>query len=244
MDGDLTRITTPNGRWLDLTYDTSHRITKAKDNIGREIIYAYDASGRLQQVTELNLGTTKYTYDTSNRMLTVEDPRGIVYVTNQYDASGRVMKQTMADDTPGNSTDNPTHQYSYVTDGSGKITQSDYTDPRGFVPELHLIRAAIVATITYGFGTAEQATMTYERQAGTNVLASVLDPRGRRTGYVYDPSGNILSVTQLQGTSDAITTTFEYEPLFNNMTRVTDPLGRQLVLYLYCPGRSDQSYGW
>ena len=54
-----------------------------------------------QQVTELNLGTTKYTYDTSNRMLTVEDPRGIVYVTNQYDANGRVIKQTMADDTPG-----------------------------------------------------------------------------------------------------------------------------------------------
>jgi RHS repeat-associated protein len=74
--------------------------------------------------------------------------------------------------------------------------------------------------------------MTYERQAGTNVLASVLDPRGRRTGYVYDPSGNILSVTQLQGTADAITTTYEYEPQFNNMTRVTDALGRKLV-YTY-----------
>ena len=232
VDGDLTKITSPNGRWLEFTYDTSHRITKAKDNIGREINYAYDASGRLQTVTELNAQTTTYTYDTSNRMLTVQDPRGIVYVTNQYDANGRIMKQTMADDTPANSTDNPTHQYSYVTDGSGKITQSDYTDPRGFVKRTTFNSAGFVATVTYGLGTPEQATMTYERQAGTNVLASVLDPRGRRTAYVYDPSGNILSVTQLQGTSDAITTTYEYEPLFNNMTKVTDALGRKLI-YTY-----------
>jgi YD repeat-containing protein len=53
VDGDLTRIATPNGRSLDFTYDTSHHITKAKDNIGREILYAY-TSGRLTQVTELN----------------------------------------------------------------------------------------------------------------------------------------------------------------------------------------------
>ena len=225
-DGDLTRITTPNGRWLEFTYDTSHRITKAKDNIGREIVYAY-TSGRLSQVTELNLGTTKYTYDTSNRMLTVEDPRGIVYVTNQYDTSGRVIKQTMADDTPANPNDNPTHQYSYLTDGSGKIIQSDYTDPRGFVRRTTFNSSGYVATATYALGTAEQATITYERQAVTNMLASVTDARGRRTAYVYDTSGNILSVTQLDGTADAITTTFEYEPQFNNLTRITDPLGRR-----------------
>jgi RHS repeat-associated protein len=227
-EGDLTRITTPNGRWLEFTYDTSHRITKAKDNIAREINYGYDTGGRLSQVTELNLGTTKYTYDTSNRMLTVEDPRGIVYVTNQYDANSRVIKQTMADDTPGDPNDNPTHQYSYVLDGSGKVTQSDYTDQRGIVRRTTFNASGYVTAVTYGLGTPEQATITYERQAGTNMLASVTDARGRRTTYVYDTTGNMLSVTQLQGTADAITTTFEYEPQFNNMTRITDPLGRRL----------------
>ena len=231
-DGDLTKITTPNGRFLEFTYDTSHRITKAKDHIGREILYAYDAGGRLQQVTELNLGTTKYTYDTSNRMLTVEDPRGIVYVTNQYDANGRVQKQTMADDTPADATDNPTHQYAYVTNAGGKIIQSDYTDPRGIVRRTTFNDSGFVTAVTYAQGTAQQATITYERQPNTNLLASTLDPRGRRTGYVYDPSGNILSITRLQGTPDAITITFEYEPQFNNLTRVVDALGRR-VTYTY-----------
>lgn len=232
VDGDLTRITTANGRWIEFTYDTSHRITKAKDNIGREILYAYDAPGRLQQVTELNLGTTKYTYDTSNRMLTVEDPRGIVYVTNQYDANGRVIKQTMADDTPGNPNDNPTHQYAYVTNGANQVIQTDYTDPRGIVRRTTFNDSGLVTAVTYAQGTAEQATITYERQAGTNLLASTLDPRGRRTGYTYDTSGNILSITRLQGTPDAITITFEYEPQFNNLTRVVDPLGRRMT-YTY-----------
>ncbi|HZN06928.1 MAG TPA: RHS repeat-associated core domain-containing protein [Pyrinomonadaceae bacterium] len=228
-DGDLTKITTPNGRFLELTYDTSHRITKAKDNIGREILYAYDASGRLQQVTELNLGTTKYTSDTSNRMLSVEDPRGVVYVINQYDANGRVIKQTLPDDTPANPNDNPTHQYSYVTNGAGKIIQTDYTDPRGVVRRTTLNDDGFVTAVTYAQGTTEQATITYERQAGSNLLAATVDPRGRRTAYVYDTSGNIISITRLQGTADAITTTYEYEPLFNNLTRVIDPLGRRLT---------------
>ena len=231
-NGNLTRITSPNGRWIELTYDGSSRITKAKDNIGREILYAYDPSGRLSQVTELNLGTTKYTYDTSNRMLTVEDPRGVVYVTNEYDANSRVIKQTMADDTPGTTTDNPTHLYAYTTNAGGKVIQTDYTDPRGIVRRTTFNDEGFVTAVTYAQGTAEQATITYERQPGTNLLASTLDPRGRRTGYVYDTQGNILSITQLQGTPDAITTTFEYEPQFNNITRVTDPLGRRLT-YTY-----------
>ncbi|HEX6047588.1 MAG TPA: kelch repeat-containing protein, partial [Pyrinomonadaceae bacterium] len=232
VDGDLTKITSPNGRWLEFTYDGIHRITKAKDNIGREILYAYDPSGRLSQVTELNLGTTKYTYDTSNRMLTVEDPRGVVYVTNQYDTSGRVIKQTLADDTPADPNDNPTHQYAYTTNGAGKIIQSDYTDPRGVVRRTTFNDEGFVTAVTYALGTSEQATLTYERQPGTNLLASTLDPRGRRTAYVYDTQGNVLSITQLQGTADAITTSFEYEPLFNNLTRVTDPLGRRIT-YTY-----------
>ena len=227
-NSELTRITTPNGRYLDFTYDTSSRITKAKDNIGREILYAYDPSGRMSQVTDLNGGTTKYTYDTSNRMLTVEDRRGIVYVTNEYDTAGRIIKQTMADDTPANPNDNPIHQYAYVTDGSGRITQTDYTDPNGKVQRTTFNAEGYVATTTYGFGSPEQATLTYERQPGTNMLASVTDPRGRKTAYVYDTQGNILSITRLHGTPDAITTRYEYEPQFNNMTTVVDPLGRRI----------------
>jgi YD repeat-containing protein len=51
-DADLTRITSPNGRWIEMTYDTSHRVTQAKDNGGRTVGHTYDTSGRLWKVTD------------------------------------------------------------------------------------------------------------------------------------------------------------------------------------------------
>ena len=228
-DGNLTRITSPNGRWIDLTY-TSSRITKAKDNTGREVNYTYDASGRLMQVTGANGGLTKYTYDASHRMLTVEDARGIVYLTNEYDANGRVFKQTMADDTPGTTTDNPTYQFAYTTDANGKITQVDVTDQRGIVQRMTFNASGYVATKISALGRPEQQTITYQRQSGTNLVDTMIDGLGRKTRNVYDPSGNMLSETILADTSEAITWQYTYEPLFNQVTSIKDPLSRVITI--------------
>jgi YD repeat-containing protein len=122
---DLTLITSPNGRTIALTYDTSHRVIEARDNSGRTVGYTYDASGRLWKVTDPAGGVTEYTYDSSHRMLTLKDARGIVFLTNHYDANGRVDLQTLADTT--------TYAFAYTLDGAGKVTQTDVTDPRGIV---------------------------------------------------------------------------------------------------------------
>jgi YD repeat-containing protein len=88
--GQITRLTSPNGRWIAFTYDGSNRVTQATDNIGRTVGYQYDASGRLWKVTDPVGGVTTYTYDASNRMTTITDARHITYLTNQYDANDRV----------------------------------------------------------------------------------------------------------------------------------------------------------
>jgi YD repeat-containing protein len=95
--GRIVRVDSPHGRWIAFTYDTSDRITEAQDNLGRSVQYTYDGSGRLATVTDVASGVTSYTYDTSHRMLTITDPRGITYLTNQYDSGGRVVLQTQAD---------------------------------------------------------------------------------------------------------------------------------------------------
>jgi uncharacterized protein RhaS with RHS repeats len=46
-NGNITQVTSPNGRWLKFTYDASNRVTQAQDNSGRTVTYTYDASGRL-----------------------------------------------------------------------------------------------------------------------------------------------------------------------------------------------------
>jgi YD repeat-containing protein len=64
--GNMTRIVSQNGRWLEFTYDASNRITQARDNFGRTVNYLYDSQGRLIRVTNPAGGTTEYTYDRSN----------------------------------------------------------------------------------------------------------------------------------------------------------------------------------
>ena len=43
QSGNITQITSPSGRWIKLSYDTANRVTRAEDNIGRAVSYAYDA---------------------------------------------------------------------------------------------------------------------------------------------------------------------------------------------------------
>ena len=220
----LTKITTPHNRWIQFTYDTSARITQAADNIGRTVGYTYDASGRLWKVTDPNNGVTEYTYDTFHRMLTIKDPRGIVYLTNEYDTSGRVFKQTLADDTPANSTDNPTYQFAYTTDSGGRIVQTDLTDPRGHIRRVTFDTNGRSLTDTSAFGTLQQQSVSVEREAGTNFVRAMVDPLGRRSEFSYDSLGGVISAIQFAGTSSSATTTFTYDPAFHQLATVTDAL--------------------
>jgi RHS repeat-associated protein len=213
----VSKIASPNGRSVELTYDgTSERISQVRDNIGRLVSYTYDAAGRLWKVTDPNNGVTEYSYDGSNQMLTIKDARGIVYLTNEYDTNGRVIKQTQADST--------FYQLAYTLDGGGKVTQTDVTDPRGNIRRVTFNASGYVLTDTYALGRPEQQTCTYELQASGNLPLSVTDQLGRRTTFTYDSLGNPTSVTRLAGTPEAVTASFTNEPLYNQVATATDPL--------------------
>ncbi len=223
-NSNLTKITSPNGRYIEFTYDASFRITQAKDNIGRTVNYTYDSSGRLWKVTDANGGVTEHLYDTSNRMTKITDPRGILYLTNQYDTNGRVIKQTQADST--------FFTFAYTLNGSGQVTQTDVTDPRGNVRRVTFNPSGAILTDTYALGKPEQQTITYLRQAGTNHILSETDALGRRTDFTYDDQGNTLSITRLAGTSGAVTTSYTYDTTFSQLTSITDPLNHTVTFGL------------
>lgn len=216
LAGNLSKVTSPNGRYLTFTYDTSNRITQVTDILGRTIGYTYDASGRLWKVTNPLTGVAEYTYDASHRLLTMKEPGGNTHVTNTYDANGRVATQTQADTT--------TYQFAYTLDGNGKVTQTDLTDPRGYVKRLTFNSAGYTLTSTEAYGQPEAQTTTYEWQVTTNLLLSVTDALSRKTAYTYDAKGNVLTVTKLATTPQAVTTTMTYDPVFNQVATVTDPL--------------------
>ena len=212
----ITKITSPNGRWLEFSYDASNRVSQIKDNIGRTVGYQYDASGRLWKITDPAGGVTEHTYDASHRMLTVKDARGIVHVTNEYNANGRVTKQTMAD--------GGIYQFAYTLNGSGQVTQTEVTNPRGILRRVTFNASGYTLTDTYAVGRPEQQGVTYVWESGTNKVLSKIDPLGRATAYTYESNGNLASITYLAGTADAVTTSFTYESMFNQAATISGPL--------------------
>lgn len=218
-DFRMTKVISPNGRWVEFSYsDSSKRISQAKDNIGRTVNYTYDANERLWKVTDPSGGITEYTYDAADRMLTIKDPKGIVYLTNEYNGTtGRVTEQTSAD--------GGVYQFAYTVDTNGKVVQTDVTDPRGHVRRVTFNSSGYSLTNTRALGEPEEQTETYERQTGTNFLMSVTDAMGRVTSYERDSLGNMTSMTRLDGTSGEVTINFTYDPVINQLVTVSDPLG-------------------
>ncbi len=222
ITGNIAKITAPHGRFIEFTYDTSNRITQARDNLGRTVGYEYDAAGRVWKVTDAKGGVTEYTYDAAHRMLTVKDPRNIVYLTNEYDTSGRVYRQTQADA--------GVYQFNYTADGSGQITQTDVTNPRGYIRRVAFNSARYPITDIRALGQAVEQVTTHTRLSGSQLPETVTDELGRATRFEYDSTGNVTSVTRLHGTADAKTTTFTYEPTFGLLASVTDPLNHTTSL--------------
>ncbi|HKY27374.1 MAG TPA: RHS repeat-associated core domain-containing protein [Pyrinomonadaceae bacterium] len=227
----MTKVTSPGGRWIQFSYsDSSKRIAQATDSSGRVVTYTYDANGRLWKVTDAKGGVTEYLYDaSSDRMLTIKDPRGFVFLTNEYDSNGRIRRQTQID--------GGVYEFAYTLNGSGKVSQTDVTNPRGFIRRATFNANGYLVTDTFAQGTTLQQTYTYEREAGSNFLLSMTDPLGRKTTWTYNSVGKVTSFTRLADTANAVTTNLTYEPVFNQVVSVTDPLNHTTTYAYSLRGR-------
>jgi RHS repeat-associated protein len=141
-------------------------------------------------------------------MLTITDPRGINFLTNEYDSNGRAIRQTQAD--------GGVWTFSYTTSGSF-ISQTVVTDPRGNPTTYRFNSAGYLIQQTDALG----QNTTFERQPGTNLLLATTDPLGRVTRFSYDASGNVITITDPLNNIR----TFTYDSTFNKVTGITDPLG-------------------
>jgi RHS repeat-associated protein len=221
--GNLTRITSPNGRYIDFTLDPLGRIIQARDNIGRTVTYSYDScgAGLLCKVTDANGGTTSYTYDSNGNMTAITNPRGITSANNTYDSNNRAISQSRSDGS--------VYRISYIIE-NGTVAQATETDPRNNTRKVIFNSSGYAVADTLAVGTAQQELTTYNWDSTTGLLNSMVDPLNRTTSYTYDGLGNLLSTTQLSGTPYAITTSYTYNPVFNQVSSFKDPLGHITTL--------------
>jgi RHS repeat-associated protein len=224
VSGNIAKIRSPNGRWIDFTYDgATNRVKEIKDNLGRKVSYTYDTSGRLDTATDAKGGLTRYTYDAAHQMKTITDARNIQYLVNDYYADGRIQRQTLPDSS--------TYEFTY-TISNGKVTQTDVKDPRGNNHRATFNSEGFLTSETWAIGKAEEQEINYTREPVTNFVTSVTDALNRRTDLGYDVLGNVASVTRLAGTPNAVTTNYTYETKFSQIKTVRDPLNH-ITQYFY-----------
>ena len=229
--GQLQSVTDSAGRSLTFSYNESGKIASVADSTGRKVGYGYNGAGYLDEVTDVRGGTSHYTYDEEGLLLTYEDPRENVVLTNTYNSAGQVLTQTdgREDETT----------YSYSTTESTKTT--DETNPRGYVTEYEYVNG-ILSKRTEAKSTESSATWTYEHDPYTLGVTAATDPNGHTMYATYDSGGNKIATKDALGNetsskydslddlieytdADGVTTTYEYDEKGNLLSSSTPLVG-------------------
>lgn len=175
--GRRTKITYPDGKYVDYTYRADGLLNTVSDWLGKQTVYTYDYAGRLTETRLPNTTCTMYGYDAANRLTSVVNRRMVdPLICAPTDTT--ISSYTYTLDSVGNRTQMTdlagTHGYQY--DALRRLTQATYpgqqTDTYQY--DANGNRAFKNAT-SYTYDAADQMTAT----GGVN--------------YGYDPSGNQTS---------------------------------------------------
>lgn len=217
-----TRVTHPDGSYIDYTYDGRNRLTDLQDNLSNGVHYRLDSEGnrlrdettspagaltrtssqsfdnlsRRGQVRNASNQATTFTYDVRGNMLTALDPLNHT-TTQSYDSLDRLTK-TIQDAGAGGI--QATTKFTY--DAMGNLRK--VVDPDNLTTE-------------YVYDARGQ-------------LTSLLSPDTGTTSYSYDAAGNRIS--QTDNRTPSVTSTYTYDAL-NRLTGIAYPTSSLNVTYAY-----------
>lgn len=243
--GDLTRITLPLGGWLAYEYDDARRLTKASNDRGEQVSYAYndnsdpterkvravaggtilrqqtlayDELGRLRRLVGAGGQAHSFGYDRVDNRVRHTDARSKVWETG-FDGLDRVVTET---------------------DPEGDVQTIAYT-PQDEVRSFTDARSLETVFTVDGFGwTAREVSpdtgQTDYRYNATGDLVWAKDAEGAVFTASYDDARRITSASYAKGSlSEA--RTFEYDDVANGnkgvgrLTKVTDASGSTAYAY-------------
>lgn len=230
--GRVSRMLSPNGRYIDLNYDNQNRINSAVDPLGATWRYEYNAQGMLAKVVYPDSTFRRYEYITYGKAPTQQhllnaifDQRGNRLLFNEYKqtdltgvgavTTGEVIRQTLADGAVY------TLQYDHF-DGTNNGTL--VTHPDGSKRRVVFEGGLYPVSDTLAYGTPLAQQYRFERDAEGRMLVRI-NPLGRRTEYQYDGQGQLIRTTRLAGSAQAVVSAATYNAE-GQVTSLIDPLGR------------------
>ena len=208
-------VTSPGGAVTSTQYFSDGDVARVTNPDGLITSYTYDGVGRMLTKTEAsstypNGLTTSYAYDPMGQVTTETDPpvtdrvTGAVHtaqITTSYDPDGDVLSQTVADTTGGDAARTASYGYNAYdqitsrTNAAGAKTAYSYdaygnlaseTDPAGNVT-------------SYGYDPNGQLlTTTLQNYTGSPPGSQPPAPLVEDT-RAYDPAGRLASVTDSMG---------------------------------------------
>lgn len=198
-NGNIIKITTPQGYDTTLCYDKADRIVKiikSGDKDGkRTTLYEYDKSGNVVKETDCNGNSIKYDYDSMNRQIRITDKEGGI-TRLFYDESGNVIKHVTPKNYDPEKDDGIGTIYKY--DGLNRITE--IKNALGIVVQQNKYNSAgeIVEKID-----ASQKGIEYEYDIGGRIKR-IITPGAKQKGgisqqYTYDAVGNIAGIKDGEG---------------------------------------------
>jgi RHS repeat-associated protein len=227
----VTAIESPDGKFLDLTYEGTklttvtdrlsgrsalftydgEKIVGVTDDSGlQSAVFEYDAAGMISRLAIGGQGYT-YEYDENGWMTTVKDALGMVVTQNTYDNLGRVIQQEDA------RSDNLPLLFSYDEATRPSFVVTTKTDRAGAKHE-YVFDSNFWLLREYTSPTGEKTRFTYDAEGR---LASTTSPDGVTRSHSHDFWGNRTGGDLPGGAQQ----TLAYDER-NQLTSATDSLGR------------------
>jgi RHS repeat-associated protein len=240
---DVTKITEPNGGYLQYTYNNARHVTEVTNNLGEKIDYTYNLAGsvtetdvktsggtlvatqsktydelnRIRQLLGASSQTTAFTHDKVDNTTSVTDPRSKLY-SYAFDALNRVTQETDPNSYQTNSAYNGKDETTSVTDA--RSLQTSY--------------------VRDGFGDIIRATSpdTGNTDFWYNAIGHVtksVDARSIETDYTYDNLGRMLTKTFPAASSENVTYAYDSTTGGNegigHLTSISDASGSTSYTY-------------
>jgi len=183
--GRLVSVENNSGGALAYRYSPEGNIAEVSDRTGRTVRLSYEG-GRVSSATGEEGQEHKYMYDGNGRISGIVDPLGALVLANEYDAEGRITKQSFPD---GGAT-----AYDYRDEEKEiRVTEQNGNEVAYARDDRMRSTAAIYADCEERYAYNEQNRRTWKA-----------DRNGNETHYGYDGRGNLSLVTNALGETAAV----------------------------------------